>query len=196
MTPRCGLVLLTGGRGARLGGPKHDRPHPSGGSWGGYLVSVFQTIVPEGPVQILGEALPDLPLLARLDDPRQGPAVALRTWAASSPPPARRWWVLACDQIRWTPEAFEAWLVETERADPEGRVWALTIREGHCQPLGGFIGATRLPDLAGLEARSIHGLLDALPTVDLPGASWSGGDIDTPEDLAGFTPRRAHPARL
>lgn len=190
MTPRCGLVLLTGGKGARLGGPKHGRPHPLGGSWGGHLVSVFKSAVLDGPVQILGGALPDLPHLPRLDDPREGPAVALRTWAASPPAAARRWWVLACDQVRWTPEAFEAWLVEAETADDEGRAWVLTVREGQRQPLGGFIPSALLPALAHTDGTTLRALLDALPVRELTGATWAGEDIDTPQDLASFEPHR------
>ena len=193
MIPRCGLALLTGGRGERLGGPKHDRSHPLGGSWGGHLVSVFRSVVPDGPVQIIGEPLPDYPDLPRLDDPREGPAVALRTWAASGPPPARRWWVAGCDQVRWTDAAFEAWLAEAETAN---EAWAIAVREGHRQPLGGFIASTLLPELAGLEAKSLRGLMDGLPLRELPGAAWAGDDIDTPEDLAGLRREQAHPARL
>lgn len=184
--PRCGLVLLTGGKGARLGGPKHDRAHPKGGSWGGHLVSVFRAIVPGGPIQIIGAPLPDFPELTRVEDPREGPAAALRVWAASNPPPARRWWALACDQPRWTPEAFAAWLAEAEGVDD---AWALVVREGHRQPLGGFLSAAMLPSLARSEARSLHGLLDAVPAHELPGPSWMGGDVDTPEELFSFENR-------
>ena len=191
--PRCGLVLLTGGRGERLGGPKHDRPHPEGGSWGGHLVTVFKSVVPDGPVQILGEPLPDFPLLPRLDDPRKGPAVALRLWAASHPHPARRWWVLGCDQVWWTGPALETWLAEAEAM---GDAWAITLREGHRQPLGGFIPAALLPALARAEARSLRALMEALPTHELPGVSWAGEDIDTPQELMEFTRAPAHPARL
>ena len=187
MIPRCGLVLLTGGYGARLGGPKHDRPHPLGGSWGGHLVSVFQSVVPGGPVQIIGEPLPDFPYLSRIEDPREGPAVALRTWAVSNPPPARRWWVAACDQVWWTDKAFEAWLTEGEVA---GDAWAITVRGGHRQPLGGFIASALLPALASANAKSLRALMDALPVREIPGISWAGDDIDTLEDLASFEQHR------
>lgn len=183
MTARCGLVLLTGGKGERLGGTKHDRAHPLGGSWGGHLVRVFRAAVPEGPVCILGAALPDDPELPRVEDPREGPAVALRAWAASSPPPARRWWVVGCDQVRWTEDAFAAWLAEAEVVDD---AWALVVRDGHRQPLGGFIASTLLPALAQTKATSLRALMDAVPIHALPGAAWAGEDLDTPEDLAAF----------
>lgn len=190
MIPRCGLVLLTGGRGERLGGPKHDRPHPLGGTWGGYLVSVFRAVVPDGPVQLIGDSLPDIASLPRLDDSREGPAVALCAWAGAKPAPALRWWALACDQPGWNARAFESWLRETEAADPNGESWAIVLRDGHRQPLGGFIGAALLPALARERARSLHGLMDALPGLRLPGAAWAGQDIDTPEDLTSFEQRR------
>ncbi len=182
--PRCGLVLLTGGKGARLGGPKHDRPHPQGGTWGGHLVGVFRCVVPDGPVQILGAPVSEFPDLPRLDDPREGPAMALRTWAASNPPPARRWWILACDQPRWTVKPFAGWLAEAEGVDD---AWALVTRDGHRQPLGGFLPEAMIPALARSEVRSLRGLLDAVPARELPGPSWMGGDIDTPSDLEAFT---------
>lgn len=185
--PRCGLALFTGGQGVRLGGPKHDRPHPSGGTWGGHLVRVFQSIVPEGPVQILGAPLPDFPHLPTKDDPREGPAVALRAWTASNPPPAWRWWVVGCDQVRWTSASFAAWLAEAEAA---GEVWAITIREGHRQPLGGFIASALLPTLARTGATSLRALMDALPLRELHGVAWAGEDLDTPEDLASFESHR------
>ncbi|MBS1784505.1 MAG: NTP transferase domain-containing protein [Acidobacteria bacterium] len=180
---RCGLVLLTGGQGARLGGTKHDRPHPCGGSWGGHLVTVFRSVVPEGPVHIVGAPLPDFPGLPRLEDPREGPAVALRAWAASSPPHALRWWVLACDQPRWNAKSFESWLAEAESVD---EAWALVVRDGHRQPLGGFLTASILPRLIQSEARSLHGLMDGLPLGILSGVAWMGADIDTPGDLEAF----------
>ncbi|HET6331177.1 MAG TPA: NTP transferase domain-containing protein [Holophagaceae bacterium] len=193
MIPRCGLVLLTGGRGERLGGPKHDRPHPLGGSWGGHLVAVFRSAVPDGPVQIIGEPLPDYPDLPRFDDPREGPAVALQAWAASGPPPAWRWWVLACDQVRWTDKTFSSWLAEAEAVD---EAWAVTVRDGHRQPLGGFIASALLPTLAHSDAKSLRALMGAMPVRELPGAGWAGDDIDTPEELAVLTREQAYPARL
>lgn len=195
MTPRCGLVLLTGGQGARLGGPKHGRPHPRGGSWGGHLVRVFRAVVPEGPVQLVGAPLPDHPDLPRIEDPREGPAVALRAWASAGPPSARRWWVVACDQVQWTASALADWLAEAEAADPEGRAWALVRRENRRQPLGGFAGSALIPHLTASAQRSLHGLLDGLPVLELPGETWAGADLDTPEDLAAFRPAPACPAR-
>ena len=43
-----------------------------GTTWGSHLVAVFQSVFPDGPVQVLGEALEDRPELPVMDDPRQG----------------------------------------------------------------------------------------------------------------------------
>lgn len=181
--PRFGLVLLTGGKGERLGGPKHDRPHPSGGSWGGHLLEVFRALAPEGPVAVVGSSLPDHPEVPALEDPRQGPAVALRTWAAQGPPPARRWWVVACDQVRWTSQALEAWLITAEAADPEGRAWVVMESEGQRQPLGGFLGGALVEGLAAAEGCSLKALMEGLPVRVEAGPGREGRDIDTRAEL-------------
>ena len=75
---KTGLLLLSGGAGRRMGSPKHALGHPAGGSWGGHLVRVFESVFPGGPILVLGEPLPDRPELQALEDPREGPAMALR----------------------------------------------------------------------------------------------------------------------
>ena len=157
---KAGLLLLSGGSGTRMGARKHALPHPGGGSWGGHLVGVFAAVFPDGPVQVLGDPLPDHPDLPRLEDPREGPAVALRTWARLEAPAADRWWVVACDQVRWTPERLAGWARISEATDPEAARWVMALHDGHLQPLGGWL----LPHLA-------------LPS---DGAEWV--DVDTPED--------------
>ncbi len=133
--PEVGLLLLTGGKGERLGGPKHDRSHPLGGSWGGHLVRVFEAVFPGGPVELLGEPLPDRPDLRPMDDPRLGPAEALKAWAAQGRGEhARRWWVVACDLPRWTEADLRAWWSQVLVADPEGAVWVVPKWRGTCSP--------------------------------------------------------------
>lgn len=178
-----GLLLFTGGTGRRLGGPKHDRPHPAGGTWGGHLVRIFEALRPGAPLQVLGAPLPDRPDLAVIDDPRQGPAVALRAWAARPAPPARAWLLLPCDQVAWTADTLEAWLARAEAADPVGEAWVLASVAGRDQYLGSLLGAALRSSLATLEARSLAGLADRLPVLRLPedGPAWR--DVDAPEDL-------------
>ncbi|HJW33786.1 MAG TPA: NTP transferase domain-containing protein [Holophagaceae bacterium] len=187
LPPEVGLLLLTGGKGERLGGPKHDRPHPRGGSWGGHLVGVFEAVFPEGPVEILGEPLPDRPGLPRVEDPRQGPAEALKAWAAQGRGGgARRWWVLACDLPRWTEADLRDWWIQARAADPGGAAWVVAEVEGRLQPLGGFLPSGLLPALRDEATHRLVGLWEALPgrKVSTDGACWR--DVDDPEALARF----------
>lgn len=189
MTPRAalGLLLLTGGQGRRLGGSKHDRPHPAGGTWGGHLVRIFEAVAPGGPVVLLGSALPDRPDLAVVADPGEGPAVALRTWAARGEGgPARRWWVVACDLPRWREADLRVWWETVQAVDPEGRAWVLAEVEGHLQPLGGMLPAELLPALASLEGRRLGELWGALPGKRVPAVGDCWVDVDDPEALARF----------
>jgi molybdopterin-guanine dinucleotide biosynthesis protein A len=182
-----GLLLLSGGAGSRLGAPKHALAHPNGGSWGGHLARVFEEVFPGAPVQVLGESLPDRPELPRLDDPREGPAVALRAWAASEAPAVDLWWVVACDQVRWTPARLEAWSAACEAADPAHAHWVLALHGGHLQPLGGWLPAALRPALAATTARSMKALVEALPHLVLPAEGEEWADVDTPEERDKFT---------
>lgn len=177
-----GLLLLTGGQGRRLGGPKHDRAHPGGGTWGGHLVRVFLQGFPGGPVQILGEPLPDAKGHV-VADPRRGPAVALAVWARTIPPPVRRWWVVPCDQVAWTAVDLSAWHAAAEAADPPGGAWVMAMEGGHEQPLGGFLGADLLPELAHLADTRVRDLAGRLPKLCLQSAAYRGLDVDVPADL-------------
>jgi molybdopterin-guanine dinucleotide biosynthesis protein A len=166
----AGILLLTGGLGRRFGAPKHLQSHPAGGTWGGRLVAVFEAVFPGGPVQLLGEPLPDRPGLAVLDDPRQGPAVALRHWArvaSAAPVRPRRWWFVACDQIRWTPSSLAAWAETAAGADPGASHWVLARHGGRVQPLGGWIAGTLVEALADTPGPSLMALADALPCLIL-----------------------------
>jgi len=182
----AGLLLLTGGESRRLGAPKHLQIHPAGGTWAGHLVRVFEEIFPSGPIQILGEPVFERPGLSCLSDPREGPARALAAWAASGPPRAARWWVVACDQVRWTGPALRAWVDQAIESDPTGSRWVLAEQAERLQFLGGFLGAALLPSLAISTARSLRALTEGVPTVILPreGPEWL--DVDSLEDLAGW----------
>ncbi len=185
--PEAGLLLLTGGKGTRLGGPKHDRVHPLGGTWGGHLVRVFEAVFPGGPVEVVGEPLPDRPELPRTEDPREGPAVALRAWAGQGRGGrARRWWVVACDLPRWGEGELRAWWARAEAADPRAEAWVVAEVEGQLQPLGGWLPGELVPGLRGVEVRRLSELWAALPgrQVSESGACWV--DVDDPEALARF----------
>ncbi len=183
---KAGLLLLSGGAGNRMGLPKHALDHPAGGSWGGHLVRVFAAVFPGAPILVLGEALPDHPDLPRLDDPREGPAMALRTWAMAAVPDVDRWWVVACDQVRWTPARLSAWAATCEVADPTAANWVMAQHGGHLQPLGGWLPQRLRPALATGSGRSLLALAEALPHLALPrdGSEWL--DVDTPAERAEF----------
>lgn len=185
-----GILLLSGGSGSRMGAPKHGLAHPAGGSWGAHLIQTFLAVFPEGAKVVLGDSIPDFPNLDRLDDPRQGPAHALRVWAqarlAKAIPSADSWWIVGCDQVRWTPERLAAWTSTCEQADPAGSHWVVAEHETHLQPLGGWFPEALCPHLAGCENNSLMGLLKALPHLVLPceGDEWR--DVDTPEERQHF----------
>lgn len=182
--PPLGLLLLTGGQGRRLGGPKHSRRHSEGGSWGGHLVQVFETVVPKGPIQILGEPLPDRADLYSVPDEGLGGAAALIQWAGRPAARARRWWVLACDQVRWTPEHLRTWLEMAEHHDPSASRWVVARSEGLLQPLGGFLSEGLREPMALLHHHRLTDLVRALPHLVLEWDSPVWADVDTPGDLA------------
>jgi len=183
---KAGLLLLSGGAGSRMGTPKHALDHPAGGSWGGHLVRVFEAVFPGAPIQVLGEPLPDRPDLPRLDDPREGPAVALRIWAQAEAPEVDRWWIVACDQVRWTPERLAAWAADAEREDPGATRWIMTVHGGHLQTMGGWMPQALRPTLAGSTLRSMKALAAGLPHLILPGDGIEWTDVDTPEERRDF----------
>lgn len=178
-----GLLLLTGGAGQRFGGPKHSQPHPEGGTWSDQILRVFRSQHPQGPVRLLGAALPEHPDLLPFEDPREGPALALRHWAPRETLLATRWWIVACDQIFWSPERYRRWEGQALAADPRAERWVLARVEGRLQFLGGFLATALLPSLAQLPQRSLWGLHEQLPVclLEAEGPEWD--DVDTPEAL-------------
>ena len=177
----CGLLLLTGGKGRRFGGPKHDQQHPAGGSWGSHLVDAFLGVFPGGPVVLLGEPLAERPGLPLVRDPGEGPAAALQVWAAGPPEPARRWWVVACDQVRWTAGTLRAWHAEAEAADPRAEHWVMARVLDHDQFLGGFLPGTLIPPVAARSFLSLRDLARELPCLVRPWPQDCWQDVDTPQ---------------
>lgn len=189
-----GLLLLTGGQGRRLGGPKHPRPHPGGSTWGGHLVEVFGAVAPHGPIQILGEPLPNRPDLYTVPDEGLGGAAALIQWAGRSGPKARRWWAVACDQVRWTPELLRTWLEMAERCDPQAMAWVVAKADGRLQPLGGFLPGHLREPLSAIDCVRISDLVRALPNHQLEWDSPVWDDVDTPADLQRWEANQGKPA--
>ncbi len=183
---KAGLLLLTGGRGSRMGAPKQDLPHPSGTTWGTHLVTVFQSVCPDGPVQVLGEALTDRPDLPVLEDPRQGPVAALKHWAATPAPSVDLWWVVACDQVRWREEDLRSWMALAQAADPEQRHWVIGRSDWYLQPLGGLLPHGLRPALATAKAASLRALAESLPHCILDSTLPGWRDVDTQEARKAF----------
>ena len=181
-----GLLLLSGGRGTRMGAPKHELRHPAGGSWSGHLLRVFRSLCPEGPVWILGEPIPEHPDLPRLDDERQGPAAALRAWCRLPVPDVDRWWVVGCDQVRWTSARLASWIERADTVDPGAEAWILARQEGHLQPLGGFLPSRWRALIAERTETSLLRLVEPVPhrILDVTGPEWR--DVDTPEERLAF----------
>jgi molybdopterin-guanine dinucleotide biosynthesis protein A len=193
-----GILLLSGGSGTRMGTPKHELAHPGGGSWGAHLIQTFVAVFPGGAKVVLGDPLPDFPNLDRLDDPRQGPAHALQTWAqarlAREVPGADSWWIVGCDQVRWTPERLAAWTASCEQADPASSHWVIAEHETRLQPLGGWFPDCLCPALAATECHALMGLLKTVPHLVLSREGDEWRDVDTPEERRRFeaAPRQKH----
>lgn len=183
-------MLLTGGASSRFGAPKHRQPHPGGGSWASHLIDLFRQVFGPGPVRILGEPVAERPELPCLDDPREGPARALAGWAAAERARAERWWVVACDQVRWNEASLIAWHAAARRVDPQGRAWILAEFGGELQPLGGFLGGCLLDLLGGSRERRLMALVRALPHRTLPWAESPFQDLDDPESFQAWLEER------
>jgi molybdopterin-guanine dinucleotide biosynthesis protein A len=112
--------------------------------------------------------------------------VALQRWAAAPAPAVDRWWVVACDQVRWEARELRAWADLTQASDLDREHWVIGRSAGHLQPLGGFLPHQLRPALAQAEARSLLALVESLPHLildsDLPG--WR--DVDTPTERTRF----------
>lgn len=148
---------------------------------------VFETVFPGGPIEVLGETLPDRPGLPRVDDPRQGPAEALKAWAAEGRGgEARRWWVVACDMPRWTSADLQAWWLRAREADPEAEAWVVAEVEGRLQPLGGFLPGALVLALPAVASSRLMDLWEAQPGRSLSEEGGRWVDVDDPAALARF----------
>jgi len=181
-----GMLLFTGGRGKRLGGPKQDRPHPLGGTWGGRLVDLFQRTFPGAPVHVLGLPLSDHPGLPRTEDPGLGPAVAIGHWAREMELTPGRWWLVACDQVHWTSEALSAWYARAQELDPDAERWVVGRAGGRLQPFGSFFPGRHFPELREITCDSLHDLMKALPVQIVEEETKAFQDVDTPEELSAW----------
>ncbi|HJV47904.1 MAG TPA: NTP transferase domain-containing protein [Geothrix sp.] len=183
------MLLLTGGRGSRMGTPKHNLPHPAGTTWGGYLIDVFQAVFPGAPVQVLGDPIQDRPDLPVVEDPREGPAAALRAWAQAPSPVVDLWWVVGCDQVRWRAEDLRDWFASAKALDPQHERWVLARCEGVAQPLGGWLPQALRPAFGLIPGASLRSLVEALPHLLVDSALEGWRDVDTREEREAFQRR-------
>jgi molybdopterin-guanine dinucleotide biosynthesis protein A len=184
------MLLLTGGASTRFGSPKHLQPHPEGGTWASYLVDLFQEAIGHGPIRILGEPVPGRPQCKRLDDPREGPARALARWATGESEELTRWWVVACDQVRWDIESLALWHSTALGADPGGEAWVMAEIDGEAQPLGGFLGGGLLPALRHSKEQRLLGLARSLSCRILLWEARPFQDLDDPDSFQAWVSER------
>lgn len=161
-----------------MGEPKHAIAFPGGGSWSGHLVAIFEEAFPGAAVRVLGNPVPERLELHVVEDPRQGPAVALRAWALAEEAEIDWWWIAACDQMHWSPETLQAWF---RRATGE-RIWTMGRHMDHVQSMGSWMPNELLPALREQQAHSLRALMGQLPhrILDVDGPEWL--DLDTPEE--------------
>lgn len=179
-------VVLAGGRGTRMGGPKVDC------ELGGrrLIDHVVDAIPADDPVIVVGPTL-DLRRKVRtcLEEPRfGGPVAAL---AAALPLIDTERFVLIAADMPWVvPQALS--LLAQQSADD---VLVAVDADGRRQPLCSAwctaYARTATAALPTVQGASLHALLDLLTVRDVPTGDAAGLiDIDTPDDLAAA--RAAH----
>jgi molybdopterin-guanine dinucleotide biosynthesis protein A len=181
--PLIEIVLLAGGEGRRLGGlPKPLLRGPDGRTlleralWAYRAYGVAWVVAP----QVLHPPLRAVsPSFRLLDDPGEGPAVALQVvWPALS---AEWIWVAAADH----PDP-EVRLVERLRLAAAGHAGAQVLRQGIAQPMPGIYRRTAW---AG-PARSLRALFAPLDLAQIdeaeltPSERASLEDVDLPTDVS------------
>jgi hypothetical protein len=103
---------------------------------------------------------------------------------------AARWWVVACDQVRWEEASLAAWHGSARTADPEGRAWILAELDGEPHPLGGFLGGRLVNLLGGSKERRLIALARSLPHRTLPWTASPFQDLDDPESVRAWLQER------
>lgn len=189
---RWDAVILSGGRGRRLGGVDKASLVVGDRSLLDHAVAASEGAA----ARILVGPQPSRPgLPAVLEQPRWGgPAAALAAGLTALPGPAAPYVaVLAADQPAAVPglRAVLAGVVEDEAADG----WVAQDPSGRLQPLLAVYRRAALQaavdDLAGRDAlpgAALHRLLAGLTLTRVPLAAELCRDVDTPEDLAACRP--------
>lgn len=199
MSPEPRVVVLAGGRAARLGGAsKPLLRHPDGRSLLGVLVEAVRAeglalvaVAPAARRAALEGALPG----PWLDDPGEGPAGGLYAAVAASP----RGWLCPVGADHPTPAAgLVRWLAG--RAEAGDRAVAVRRADGGLEPLWSLIDAAAVAALPAAERpRSLVRLLEqlgarAVPREDVPEPlRLAFADVDTWAEAraAGLAPPEA-----
>jgi molybdopterin-guanine dinucleotide biosynthesis protein A len=173
-------VVLAGGRGARMGGPKPELELE-----GRRLIDhVIDAIPQDDSVIVVG---PDIPIARAVDtcveEPRfGGPVAAL---AAALPRIRTARFVLIAADMPWAVP-----LARTLCALPQDSEVLIPVdADGRRQPLCSVwrtdAARAAIARLAAVDGASMHGLLGFLAVREVPAAEPAGlRDIDTPGDLA------------
>lgn len=187
-----GVVVLAGGRSARMGADKAAL------EWGGgtLLARAVRDLAPVGPVVVVrapGQSLPPLPDgVTVVEDavPGRGPLEGACA-GLSALDPATRAFLCAVDMPLLGADAARAVLA----ALGDGHDAAVPRTEGRAQPLAAAYragpAAAAARALLDAGARRMHDLLGALAVTWIDGAELGGAlaDADTPDDLAALRQR-------
>lgn len=185
-------VVLAGGRGARMGGPKVELEID-----GRRLIDhVIDAIPDDEQVVVVG---PDFALARAVDtcveEPRfGGPVAAL---AAALPRITSARFVLIAADMPWA-----APLARTLCARPQDSDVLIPLdADGRRQPMCSLwrtdAARAAIAGLAAANGASMHALIESLSVREIPAADPTGlWDVDTPDDLAAARmPREAHHQR-
>ncbi|WP_395690105.1 molybdenum cofactor guanylyltransferase [Nocardioides sp.] len=175
------VVVLAGGRGARLGGADKAAVEHAGRS---LLEHAIDACSDADEVVVVGDPVPtSRPVTFCRESPRYGgPAAALLTGRDALGGRPEALGLLAVDMPRVTP-----WTFRRLRAAAAGHDGAFLTDAGGRRQLAGVLTADRLdavrPDADAQHAMAIHRLLAALDIAAVAPEPDEGRDVDTWADL-------------
>ncbi len=175
------VVVLAGGRAARLGGADKAAVEHAGRS---LLEHAIDACADADEVVVVGDPVPTTrPVTFCRERPRYGgPAAALLTGRDVLARRPAELGLLAVDMPRVTPRTFRRL-----RAAASGHDGAFLTDAGGRRQLAGVLAVDRLdavrPDAEAWHGMAIHRLLAALDIADVAPESDEGRDVDTWADL-------------
>jgi molybdopterin-guanine dinucleotide biosynthesis protein A len=198
---RSAAIVLAGGASSRFGGDKLaavylGRPvlHHALASAAAVADPVVLVLAPGAPLPALPAGLDRSLLIARDAVAHQGPLAGLAGGLAALPAGVERAIVVAGDMPALVPAVLRALL---DAIGPDAGVAVASLEADPTSPLPMAVR----PSLAGpaitallaADRRSLRALLEAVPSVVVPAATWRRldpdaatlRDVDTPGDLSG-----------